>query len=118
MMSTLPPEASVVMASVVGAPFIDHCLASVFAQRCGPELEVIVVDCRGAENVARLAGRFPEARLIRCARRETVPYLRRLGVEQARGEIVAIIKEHCSAKEHSLPTGAAQARLWWKCNNR
>jgi glycosyltransferase involved in cell wall biosynthesis len=118
MMNTLPPEASVVIASVVGAPFIDDCLASVLAQRCGPEFEVIVVDCRGAENVARLVGRFPEARFIRCARRETVPYLRRLGAEQARGEIVAIIEEHCLAKEHCLPTGAARARLWWKCNNR
>ncbi len=103
-MTTPPPKVSVVIASVVGPPFIDDCLASVFAQRSAPAFEVIVVDCRGAENVARLAARFPEVRFIQCAGREAVPHLRRLGVERARGEIVAIIEEHCLAKEDWLAT--------------
>ncbi len=94
------PAVSVVIASIVGAPFIDECLASVFAQRNAPDFEVIVVDCRGPENVARLAKRFPEARFIQLQKRETVPQLRRIGAEQARGEIVAIIEEHCLAAEN------------------
>jgi glycosyltransferase involved in cell wall biosynthesis len=96
------PKVSVVIASIVGAPFIDECLASVFAQKNAPSFEVIVVDCRGPENVARLAQRFPEARFVQLDQRETVPRLRRLGVEQARGEIVAVIEEHCLAADNWL----------------
>jgi len=96
------PTVSVVIASIVGPPFIDDCLASVFAQKNAPSFEVIVVDCRGQENVARLAPRFPEARFIQLDKRETVPQLRRIGVEQARGEIVGIIEEHCLAADNWL----------------
>jgi len=96
------PAVSVVIASIVGAPFIDDCLASVFAQKNAPSFEVIVVDCRGPENVARLARRFPEARFIKLDKRETVPQLRCIGAQQARGEIVAIIEEHCLAAENWL----------------
>jgi len=96
------PAVSVVIASIVGAPFIDDCLASVFAQKNAPNFEVIVVDCRSPENVSRLAKRFPEARFIEVQKRETVPQLRRIGAEQARGEIVAIIEEHCLAAENWL----------------
>jgi glycosyltransferase involved in cell wall biosynthesis len=96
------PAISVVIASIVGAPFIDDCLASVFAQKNAPDFEVIVVDCRGPENVSRLAKRFPEVRFIQLQKRETVPQLRRIGAEQARGEIVAVIEEHCLAAENWL----------------
>ena len=100
-MTTLP-SVSVVIASIVGAPFIDDCLASVFAQKNAPDFEVIVVDCRGSENVSRLSKRFPEARFIQLQKRETVPQLRCIGAQQARGEIVAIIEEHCLAAENWL----------------
>ena len=96
------PTVSVVIASIVGGPFIDDCLASVFAQKDAPRFEVIVADCRGPENVARLAKRFPETRFIKLRKRETVPQLRRIGAEQARGEIVAIIEEHCLAADNWL----------------
>lgn len=101
------PRISVVVASIVGPPFIDDCLASVFAQRGAPPFEVIVVDCRGPDNVARLRARFPEARFVEAGRRETVPTLRRMGAERARGEIVAIIEEHCLAKDDWLAAAAA-----------
>jgi len=99
-----PPAVSVVIASIVGPPFIDDCLASVFAQKNAPAFEVIVVDCRGPENVARLSQRFPEAHFIQLTQRETVPQLRRIGVENARGGIVAVIEEHCLAAENWLAT--------------
>jgi len=102
-MST-PPVVSVVIASIVGSPFIDDCLASVFAQKNAPAFEVIVVDCRGPENVARLAQHFPDVRFILLQQRETVPQLRRIGVEQAKGRIVAVIEEHCVASENWLAT--------------
>jgi len=99
-----PPVVSVVIASIVGPPFIDDCLASVFAQKNAPPYEVIMVDCRGPDNVARLARRFPDVRFIQLQKRETVPQLRRIGVEQAKGGIVAIIEEHCLADGKWLAT--------------
>lgn len=98
------PIVSVVIASIVGPPFIDDCLASVFAQKNAPAFEVIVVDCRGPENVARLAQRFPEVRFIPLQQRETVPQLRSIGVEQAKGGLVAVIEEHCVAADNWLAT--------------
>lgn len=96
------PAVSVVIASIVGPPFIDDCLASVFAQKNAPFFEVIVVDCRGQETVARLSNRFSQARFIQVPTRETVPQLRRMGVEQSCGEIIAIIEEHCVAADNWL----------------
>jgi Glycosyl transferase family 2 len=103
-MNNPAPRISVVIASVVGPPFIDECLASVFAQVGAPPFEAIVVDCRGAENITRLRTRFPRARFVEVPKRETVPHLRRLGVEQGRGEIIAIIEEHCLATPSWLAT--------------
>jgi glycosyltransferase involved in cell wall biosynthesis len=101
------PAISVVIASIVGPPFIDDCLASVFAQKNAPPFEVIVVDCRGPENVARLRAKFPQARFVEVPRRETVPQLRAIGVEHAQGEIIAIIEEHCLAADEWLATVAS-----------
>jgi glycosyltransferase involved in cell wall biosynthesis len=103
-MNSASPRISVIIASVVGPPFIDDCLASVLAQAGAPPFEVIVVDCRGPENINRLRSRFPQASFIQVAKRETVPHLRQLGVEQARGDIIAIIEEHCLASSNWLAT--------------
>jgi glycosyltransferase involved in cell wall biosynthesis len=103
----IAPVVSVVVASIVGPPFIDDCLASLFAQKNAPDFEVIVVDCRGPENVARLAQRFPAARFVQLQQRDTVPQLRRIGAEQARGQIVAIIEEHCLAADDWIATIAS-----------
>ena len=73
---------SVVIASIVGPPFIDDCLESLELQagKCGAE--VIVVACGTAEYAARLAGKFPWVQVIHRAERESVPELRRHGLRQ------------------------------------
>ena len=48
-------------------------------------------------EAARLAAAFPWARVVPAPGVDKVPALRRRGVEQARGELVAVIEEHCSA---------------------
>lgn len=96
-MPTTQPPISVVIASIVGAPFIDECLASIEDQANDCAAEVIVVACGDSSYAARLARKFPWVRVIHRQRRETVPELRRLGVQEAQGAIVAIIEEHCLA---------------------
>ncbi|HEY7339054.1 MAG TPA: glycosyltransferase [Bryobacteraceae bacterium] len=94
-MATVP--VSVVIASIVGPPFIDDCLESVKeqAQRLGAE--VLVVACGDHAYAERIARKFPWVRVIHRLERETVPDLRRRGVEEATGEVVAVIEEHCLA---------------------
>ena len=94
---------SVVIASIVGAPFIDDCLMSLERQAKDCGAEVLVVACGTAEYADRIAQKFPWVRVIHRAKRETVPDLRRHGVEEASGDLVAIIEEHCLAAPDWLP---------------
>jgi glycosyltransferase involved in cell wall biosynthesis len=105
-----PPGVSVVIASIVGPPFIDECLDSLESQAKGLSAEVIVVACGAAEFAARIASDFPWVRVIHRAERETVPDLRRHGVEAASGDLIAIIEEHCVAAPDWLEQ-AVQARM-------
>ena len=102
---------SVVIASIVGPPFIDECLLSVEKEARELNAEVIVTACGTKEYSDRIARTFPWVRVIHIAERETVPQLRRHGVKAASGEIIAIIEEHCLAGEKWLRTAlAAHAR--------
>lgn len=93
---------SVVIASIVGLPFIDDCLGSLEAEAKELGAEVIVVACGNTDYAQRIRQKFPWVRLIHRAQRESVPELRRCGVEQATGDIVAIIEEHCLAASNWL----------------
>jgi glycosyltransferase involved in cell wall biosynthesis len=90
-------QISVVIASIVGAPFIDDCLASIEKDAKELGAEVIVVACGTEDYARRIEGKFPWVRVVHPSHRETVPELRAIGVEQAKGDIVAIIEEHCLA---------------------
>lgn len=98
------PEVSVVIASIVGPPFIDECVESVMRQEDAPEFEVVVVDCHGEETCRRLQEKHPGIRILPQRERKTVPDLRRIGVEASRGRIVAIIEEHCLAAKDWIRT--------------
>jgi len=91
------PKISVVIASKVGAPFIDHCLASIAAEVMALDAEAIVVTPDEGAEAARITAAFPWAQVIAAPGVQTVPALRRHGVERAAGELVAVIEEHCSA---------------------
>jgi glycosyltransferase involved in cell wall biosynthesis len=91
------PRVTVVIACIVGGPFIDSCLESLEAQSRGQGVEVIVVVCGEASLAERVGQAFPWVQVLHVPERESVPKLRRRGVLQARGGIVAIIEEHCLA---------------------
>jgi glycosyltransferase involved in cell wall biosynthesis len=88
---------SVVIASKVGAPFVDQCLDSVKdeVQRLGAE--AIVVTTGDGSLARRLAAAFPWTRVVHAPDLQKVPALRRRGVQEATGDVVAVIEEHCSA---------------------
>lgn len=88
---------SVVIASKVGAPFIDQCLDSIRNEVSTLDAEAIVVTPRSGDYVRRLQLKYPWVTVISDPAVTGVPALRRRGVEAASGQSVAIIEEHCSA---------------------
>jgi glycosyltransferase involved in cell wall biosynthesis len=88
---------SVIIASIVGAPFLDECLQSLEKQAQKLKAEVIVVACGDTPFAERIARAFPWTQVIHRPQRESVPELRRHGLEAAHGDLVAIIEEHCLA---------------------
>jgi glycosyltransferase involved in cell wall biosynthesis len=96
-MENTPPRISVVIASIVGPPFIDDCLQSLEEQARACAAEVLVVACGNTEYADRIRRKFPWVRVIHRPDRETVPNLRKAGVKEARANIIAIIEEHCLA---------------------
>lgn len=101
------PQISVVIASKVGSPFIDQCLSSIKNEAGKLDAEVIVIAAGTKTYASRIAADFPWIRVIHAPDIKKVPALRRRGVEEATGELVAIIEEHCSAKSDWLHQAAA-----------
>jgi glycosyltransferase involved in cell wall biosynthesis len=93
------PKLSIVVASCAGQPFINRCLESLEKQISHDEIECIVVDRAGGEVAEAIARDFPWAKLERRPTDESVPDLRRFGIEKAQADYVAIIEEHCVARE-------------------
>lgn len=93
------PAISVVIASGAGGVFLFRCLDSLRDQAAAQDAEVIVVDRCGGETAARLRRAYSFVDIVRAEldHRPSVPELRMLGVVRARGDIVAIIEEHCVA---------------------
>lgn len=84
-------KVSVVIASGAGGEFLHRCLASLKEQAAAQGAEVIVVDRVGASV-------DPWVRVIPASTpRASVPELRKQGALAAKGEIVAVIEEHCTA---------------------
>lgn len=97
---------SIVVASGAGGEFLYHCLESLRSQVHGPEVELFVVDRCGGETLERLNRDYHFATIIPAAseHRLSVPELRALGVSQSKGDVVAIIEEHCIVPSNWVET--------------
>jgi hypothetical protein len=89
-----PPALSVVIASVNGWSVLEPTLRSLDAQPRRDRMEVIVVESVGGETRARLRAHEPAVEMVEVDHRRPIPRLRFLGVERARGEVVAILEDH------------------------
>src|SRR5262245_36409357 len=89
---------SIVIVAVSGQRAIDHCLRSL-ATQCGDEsTEVIAVGCADDGVDAHLAQILPGIRITKLPQRAAVPYMRRLGWQQAAGDVIAFTEDHCVLK--------------------
>lgn len=103
-------ELSIVIASGAGGGFLQRCLDSLKDQLENNKTEVIVVDRCGAETIEILENKYTFARVIGtpAEHRTSIPALRKIGVEQARADIVAVIEEHCIAAPDWIATILAE----------
>jgi hypothetical protein len=95
-----------VIASGAGGEFLPRCLESLREQAAAEGSEVIVADRCGGGVADRIQRDYGFVTLIPACEgpRRSVPQLRKIGVLRARGDIVAIIEEHCAAPPHWLAT--------------
>ncbi len=102
------PEISVVVASFSGEAALARCLGSLTGQV--GKAEVIAPTTTPAESIARLKARFPEVRFLAAPPDASVFRLRTLGVAQARGRVVVLTEDHCTASPQWLESLAAASR--------
>ncbi len=88
-------DVSVVVASFSGEAALARCLESLDAQTTGCEV-IASTDLEG-EALARLSARFPRARVLTAAPGTSAFRLRSLGVVEARGRLIALTEDHCTA---------------------
>jgi len=94
------PTVSVVIASGAGGEFLFRLLDALAPQARAEEAEVLIADRVGGETARRLAAEHPWAVVIPVARgadgrKPAVPALRAAAAARARGDVVAVIEEHC-----------------------
>jgi hypothetical protein len=88
------PHLSVVVASVNGWEVLGPTLRSLDAQPERSAMEVVVVDAVGGATLERIRDHRPHVVVVPVEDRLSIPRLRYLGVQQARGDIVAIVEDH------------------------
>src|SRR5256885_9988172 len=92
------PTISVVIASVNGLPSIVECLDCLSQQEGNIGYEVLVMDRCDAKTRQEIRRRFlqPEIELVEVPGRPSIPKLRAMGIARARGQLIAILEDHCN----------------------
>ncbi|MGD9347754.1 MAG: glycosyltransferase [Candidatus Aminicenantes bacterium] len=97
--NTDDPKLSVIVASYNSRTTIEKCLRSLFRQKTSQTYEVIVVDSSQDGTGDLIKSKFPEVRLYAFPERKYVGTARNLGIELARGDIIALTDADCTASE-------------------
>ena len=92
------PMVSVVIPTYNEESRIRNCLHSIFAQRTEHSFEVIVVDSSRDGTADLVRREFPEAQIIQRTQQTFAAEARNIGIENARGSLVAFIDADCVAE--------------------
>jgi glycosyltransferase involved in cell wall biosynthesis len=89
------PDLSVIIPAVNGPEILLDCLAALQHNAGqGTSLEIIVIERCGEPVRRALAALADEVSVISVPRHTTIPQMRALGFEQARGRAIAVIEDH------------------------
>ncbi len=89
------PAITVVVVTLGGKDYVVRCLRALSQQVDIPSLEIIVPCDSRLGGLWALRKEFPEAHVLYVERHRTYAELRALGVQKARGAIVALTEDHC-----------------------
>ncbi len=93
-------QLSVVIAAHNGRAEVENCLASLQTQELPASspvaVEIIVAGNFCNETAAQLKQSYPDVRLLRADQAVSVPELRSWGAREAKGDIVALLEDHCA----------------------
>jgi hypothetical protein len=89
------PPVTVAVVGICSAAHISRCLDALRAQRDAPRFETVVVHDPNIPDVAPLAGRYPEARLIANEGQRTPLELASAAMAAARGDLILLTEDHC-----------------------
>ena len=64
-------------------------------QRAAPPYEVVIADRRHDDISERIRADYPEVRLIPCTPGTSLPELRTVALDHARGDIIVVTEDHC-----------------------
>lgn len=104
---------SVIIAAQEAGRNLRNCLAALTPQLGPAEMEIVVVDGSGREDVRQLMSDFPWVRFLRHAGPDNVPRLWRAGIAAGQGAIVALTIENClPAPDWARRTLCAHAAQW------
>ncbi|WP_217915586.1 glycosyltransferase family 2 protein [Miltoncostaea marina] len=91
-----PPEMSVVICSLNGAPGVERALRSLAAQTAAGRIETVVVDDGSTDDTAGVAARMG-ARVVRHERNRGLAAARNSGVDAAAAPVIAFMDDDCEA---------------------
>jgi O-antigen biosynthesis protein len=95
-------EGSVIVPSYNSGRTVLRCLQALQNQETGYSYEVIVVDSSNDGSGALIESHFPAVKLIRIAERTLPGAARNIGIETARGRILAFTDADCVVESHWL----------------
>lgn len=91
---------SVIIAAWNGSAALRQCLTSLLTQLDATEDEIIIVSNFDADDIEDLLFSFPSVRHESFASDTDVPNLRSRGIDLARGDIIAMLEDHCTVDSH------------------
>ncbi|HMB67775.1 MAG TPA: glycosyltransferase [bacterium] len=89
------PAVTVAVVGICSAAHIARCLDALRKQEGAPEFELVVVHDPNIPDVAPLAERYPEARLISNEGQRTPLELASAAMAAARGDLILLTEDHC-----------------------
>ncbi len=87
------PDLSVIVPAVNGEGILIECLAAL-RRTAGPTLEILVIERCGEKIQRALAVSAPDAMLFSVPTHTTIPQMRAIGFQYARGAAIAVIEDH------------------------
>lgn len=98
-LNRVTPKLSVVIASINNVKSLADCIDSIVHQPQGDAIEIVIVGS-SKDEISPLFEHFSNIRHLDLSGQRSIPELRAMGLQSARGDILAMTEDHCIVDEH------------------